>query len=66
MLESRWAHSDAGDDVIISPGVRWAYNVAGGLQIVPGIAFPRTIGDNDGEQSTFFYLSFEHPFRKLK
>ncbi len=46
----------------ISPGVRWSYNLASGLQIVPGIAFPIGVGPSDGEKAVFLYLSFEHPF----
>lgn len=52
------------NEVTISPGVRWAYNVSSGLQIVPGIAVPLGIGPSAGERSVLFYLSFEHPFTK--
>jgi hypothetical protein len=50
--------------VFISPGVRWAYNLPSGLQIVPGIAVPIGVGPSHGEHSLFVYLSFEHPFKK--
>jgi hypothetical protein len=53
-------------DLLISPGVRWAYNFKSGLQIVPGIAVPVGVGPSAGEKSLFLYLSFEHPFRSLK
>lgn len=46
----------------ISPGVRWAFNFASGLQIVPGVALPLGIGPTAGERGLFLYLSFEHPF----
>ena len=49
----------------VSPGVRWSYDIASGLQIVPGIAFPIGVGPSRSEKSVFFYLSFEHPFKKL-
>jgi hypothetical protein len=49
------------DELVISPGVRVAFNFASGLQIVPGVAIP--FGRN-GERGLFFYLSFEHPFRR--
>jgi hypothetical protein len=49
----------------VSPGMRWSYDFASGLQIVPGIAFPIGVGPSRGEKSVFFYLSFEHPFKKL-
>jgi hypothetical protein len=48
----------------VSPGVRWAYDFASGLQIVPGIAFPIGVGPSRPEKSVFLYLSFEHPFKK--
>ena len=51
--------------VLVSPGVRWAYNFKNGLQIVPGIAAPIGAGPSSGEKGIFLYLSFEHPFRKF-
>ncbi len=48
----------------VSPGVRWSYDFASGLQIVPGIAFPIGVGPSRHEKSVFLYLSFEHPFGK--
>ena len=50
----------------LSPGIRWAYNFPSGLQIVPGIAVPIGVGASRGEKAIFLYLSFEHPFMKLK
>ena len=47
----------------LSPGIRWAYNVPSGLQIVPGLAFPIGVGASKGEKAVFLYLSFEHPFK---
>jgi hypothetical protein len=49
-------------DLYVSPGLRWAYNFKGGLQIVPGVAMPIGIGPCAGEKGVIFYLSFEHPF----
>lgn len=48
----------------LNPGVRWAYNFRNGLQIVPGISVPIGVGPSRGERGVFFYLSFEHPFKK--
>ena len=48
----------------VSPGVRWSYDFASGLQIVPGVAFPIGVGPSRHEKSVFVYLSFEHPFKK--
>ncbi len=50
----------------LSPGIRWAYNLPSGLQIVPGIAVPLGVGASRGEKAVFLYLSFEHPFMKVK
>lgn len=48
----------------LNPGVRWAWNFKNGLQIVPGIAVPIGVGPSYGESRVFFYLSFEHAYRK--
>jgi hypothetical protein len=50
-------------NVLVSPGVRGAFNVASGLQIVPGIAVPIGVGPSRGQRDLFLYLSFEHPFK---
>jgi hypothetical protein len=54
------SHSDA---LVVSPGVRWAYDFRSGLQIVPGAAFAIGVGPSRGRDAIFLYLSFEHPFR---
>jgi hypothetical protein len=51
--------------LFLNPGVRWAYNLARGLQIVPGLAVPIGVGPSAGERGVFVYLSFEHPFQKI-
>lgn len=50
---------------IVNPGIRWAHNFASGLQIVPGVSFPIGFGPSNGSRGVFFYLSFEHPFKKV-
>ncbi|KAB2950329.1 MAG: transporter [Thermoanaerobaculia bacterium] len=50
------------EELHLSPGLRWALNRPGGLQVVPGIAVPVGVGPSNGEWSLFVYLSFEHPF----
>jgi hypothetical protein len=49
---------------VISPGFRWAFDVPGGLQIVPGIAYNIGLGQGTDENALFLYLSFEHPFKR--
>lgn len=41
-------------ELYVSPGIRWAYNLRSGLQIVPGIGIPVGIGPSGGQR--------EHPF----
>ena len=52
----------------LSPGVRWSHDFdsMGGLQIVPGIAFPIGYKASAGEKGVLVYLSFEHEFAPLK
>ena len=73
MLETVWNDSGvvvANDQtqrsksLLISPGVRWAYNFKSGLQIVPGVAVPLGVGPSSGERGLILYLSFEHPIRR--
>lgn len=61
LVETVWTHTDHATDVVVSPGVRWSYNLPHGLQIVPGVALP--YDRTQHQRSAFFYLSFEHPFR---
>jgi len=49
-------------EILVSPGVRWSYDLPRHLQIVPGIAVPIGVGPSAGQRSLFFYLSFEHPY----
>ena len=71
LIETLWTSSqqvvapnktERSQDLYVSPGVRWAYNLGRGLQIVPGAAAPIGIGPCAGEKGVIFYLSFEHPF----
>jgi hypothetical protein len=55
------------DLALISPGIRWAYDLKNGLQIVPGIAVPLELTDTSASRWTVLgYLSFEHPFGKSR
>lgn len=74
MLETAYSRSQVVMDrqatawtqcLYLSPGIRWAYNLKNGLQIVPGVGIPLGVGPSQGEKVVFLYLSFEHPFRTL-
>ncbi len=73
LLETVWHSMDSvvapdttvrENSLLISPGIRWAHNLPGGLQIVPGVAVPIGAGPSRGETGIIFYLSLEHPFRR--
>jgi hypothetical protein len=49
---------------VLSPGIRLALDVAGDLQIVPGIAYTIGLTPDTMEDALFLYLSFEHPFKR--
>jgi len=49
--------------LFLNPGLRWAFNFASGLQIVPGVAYTIGLNAAAGADALFLYLSFEHPFR---
>jgi len=72
MLELLWLSTEqvTGPDetlreesLLLNPGIRWAFNFPGGLQIVPGVAYTVGLADSEGEDGLFLYLSFEHPFQ---
>ena len=64
VCEALWLGQTNGERaLVVNPGVRWAHNFASGLQIVPGVAYGIGVGPSRGEQSAFFYLSFEHRFQ---
>ena len=58
MLESVWNSADHA--LVVSPGIRWAYDFKSGLQIVPGLAMP--VDTRTHQKSALLYLSFEHPY----
>jgi len=64
LLEMLWTRTSdrSGHETqtVISPGVRWSYDLPRHLQVVPGVAFPITYPG--GEKAVFLYLSFEHPY----
>lgn len=73
MLESVWTSNDVvtgagttgrSNAFVIAPGVRKAFNMSSGMQLVPGIAFVKGLGDNSSQEDLFFYLSIEHFFKR--
>ena len=71
MLEASWANVETIEgphatvrtsQLLLSPGVRWSYDLANGAQIVPGIAVPLGVGPSSGSRWLFLYFSVEHPF----
>jgi hypothetical protein len=73
MLETLWLRTEsvvgdgqtAGEEFLfLNPGVRWAFNLAGDLQIVPGVAYTIGLSPDSSQDAVFLYLSFEHPFKR--
>jgi hypothetical protein len=62
LYEVTWTSGPDRAVTLMNPGVRWAYNFASGLQIVPGLAYTFGLGPEREGQGVFVYLSFEHPF----
>ena len=74
MVEAVWASSESvtgpgaterQDAAFLNPGIRWAINLPGDLQIVPGVAWTIGIGPSRGDRSIFIYFSIEHPFKHV-
>lgn len=65
MLEILYINSGSSDrrtdEMIVSPGMRFAIDI-GGLQIVPGLAFPYSSSAQVTTEGMFLYLSAEHSF----
>ena len=56
--------TDGQEEAFINPGLRYAIDTRGGLQIVPGIAYTIGVGPSAGDDGFFLYLSLEHAFSK--
>ena len=54
------------NDVVISPGVRWAMNLPDDLQLVSGVALPIGVSEDAIDYGVFLYFSIEHPFQHQK
>jgi hypothetical protein len=55
--------TDSDETGLLNPGIRWAFDLKGDLQIVPGVAYTIGLGPDD-DDALFLYLSFEHPFKR--
>jgi hypothetical protein len=64
LLEGVWSTTGGAESAFLNPGIRLAHDLAGDLQIVPGLAYTVGLGPSSGEDGLFLYLSFEHPFRR--
>ena len=60
LLEALWLDPDG---TYLNPGIRWAHDLAGSLQVVPGVAYTIALGPDAGDDALFLYLSLEHPIR---
>jgi hypothetical protein len=49
---------------LLNPGFRFAMDLPGDLQIVPGLAYTIGLGPDADQNALFVYLSFEHPFKR--
>ena len=49
---------------VLNPGFRMAFDLPNDLQIVPGLAYTIGLGPGEEEDAVFFYVSFEHPFKR--
>jgi len=74
MLEGAWDRTEVLGDAdlrtsenhfVLLPGMRAAINLSSGMQIVPGFGVPIGLGPSRGQRDLFFYLSIEHPFRRV-
>ena len=55
------AGSERASALVVNPGLRFAIDVPGGLQIVPGVGVPIQAQDGHVDVMALGYLSFEHP-----
>ena len=70
LLETVWSGSERrargssswDATLLLNPGIRWAYNLKSGTQIVPGVSFPIGVGPSGGQRQLLLYFSVEHAF----
>jgi hypothetical protein len=75
LVEGVWARDEfvsgpgdtgRGTRAVISPGIRFGWNLPGSVQVVPGVAVPFGVGPSAGERALFLYFSVEHPFKRQR
>lgn len=68
LVETVWNYNEAviarnrkeGEySLLVNPGIRWAWNLKNGFQVVPGVGVPIGVGPSRGERGVFLYLSLE-------
>jgi len=73
LVEMLWLSEDAvvgsgttrvNETLLLSPGIRAAFDVSGDLQIVPGVAYNIGLTEESDGDAIFLYLSLEHPFKR--
>ena len=52
--------------VVVSPGIRYAWNFPNGAQVVGGVAVPVGLTNDAADYGVFLYLSIEHSFLRPK
>ena len=57
---------ERGTTAIVSPGVRYAFNLPNDAQLVIGAALPIGFTSDSPDWGMFFYCSFEHAFMRTK
>jgi hypothetical protein len=62
LIEALWTGTEDEGSLVISPGIRWGYNLTSGSQLVPGLAYVMSTDDEEGGNALLFYLSFENRF----
>lgn len=67
LVEALWTGTTDEHDLVVSPGIRWGYDLASGSQIVPGLAYVMNVDDEDeGGDAILVYFSFEHGFGRRR
>lgn len=66
MLEASLAEEGEHTEIFISPGARFGWSSATGVQFVAGVGVPLGVGHSRGEEAVLVYLSVAHPFGRRR